>query len=54
MKKSDREALLRSLKSIEASILLCDVVNELRATFDDDSLMKDFAGALRSSKQLLQ
>jgi len=54
MKKSDREALLRSLKSIEVSILLCDVVNELRATFDDDSLMKDFAGTLCSSEQLLQ
>ena len=54
MKKSDREALLRSLKGIEVSILLCDVVNELRATFDDDILMKDFTSTLCSSEQLLQ
>ena len=54
MKKSDREALLRSLKGIEVNILLCDVINELRTTFDDDNLMKDFIDTLCSSDQLLQ
>jgi len=31
--ESDSEALLRSLKGIEVSNLLCDVINKHRATF---------------------
>lgn len=54
MKKSDREALLRSLKGIEVNILLCYVINEFQAMFDDDNLMKDFTDTLCSSDQLLQ
>ena len=53
MKKSDREELLHSLQSIDKIILHSEVVNELGATFDDDSLMKDFTKALCSSVQLL-
>ena len=54
MKKSDREELLQSLNNIEEKFLLCEVNNELRATFDDDGLLKDFTNVLCSSDQLLR
>ena len=54
IKKSDREELLQSLNNIEEKFLLCEVNNELRATFDDDGLLKDFTNVLCSSDQLLR